>query len=59
MIEFCCGMIFIFYQKYRYISFGKPVYFNGYFAQFTGITGYRFTGNAIPAHSHFSTEFNI
>jgi hypothetical protein len=36
----------ILYRKYRYFSFGKPVYFNGYFGQFTAITGYRFTGIA-------------
>jgi hypothetical protein len=31
-------MIFNFLPKNRYFSFGKPVYFNGYFDQFTGIT---------------------
>jgi hypothetical protein len=38
----------IFYRKYRYFSFGKPVYFDGYFGQFTGITGLPGTGIAIP-----------
>jgi hypothetical protein len=40
----------IFYRKYWYFSFGKPVYFNGYFDQYTVITGYRFTGIAIPRY---------
>jgi hypothetical protein len=43
----------IFYRKYRYFSFGKPVYFNGYFGQFTGITGLPVTGIAIPKGYEF------
>jgi hypothetical protein len=48
----------IFYHKYRYryFSFGKPVYFNDYFGQFTGNIGYWFTGIAILKSYYLQKE---